>query len=95
MLHLKLLFTKVPGCTIRSPSNISSVQRSNGTSSLSIGNERNMDDKKVDGSGQVGKFSKIAYRTEMLKGPQDIPGHWLITGAKLGLDKGKIVLRVK
>ncbi|KAL8108217.1 MACPF domain-containing protein CAD1-like [Apium graveolens] len=101
VLHLKLLFSKVPGCTIRrsvwdhSPSNISGVQRSNGASSSSLVNERNTDDKKVDGSVQVGKFSKIVDTTEMSKGPQDIPGHWLVTGAKLGVDKGKIVLRVK
>lgn len=95
VLHLKLLFSKVPGCTIRrsvwdhSPSNVSSVQRSNGAST-SLLNE-----KATDSSGHIGKLAKIVDMTEMSKGPQDIPGHWLVTGAKLGVDKGKIVLRIK
>ncbi|KAI3743004.1 hypothetical protein L1987_60705 [Smallanthus sonchifolius] len=85
VLHLKLLFSKVPGCTIRrsvwdhSPYNL----------------QKPGDDKGGDGSSQSGKLAKIVDMTEMSKGPQDVPGHWLVTGAKLGVDKGKIVLRVK
>ncbi|KAL8214114.1 hypothetical protein R6Q57_003563 [Mikania cordata] len=85
VLHLKLLFSKVPGCTIRrsvwdhSPSNL----------------QKPRDDKAGDGSSQSGKLAKIVDMTEMSKGPQDVPGHWLVTGAKLGVDKGKIILRVK
>lgn len=102
VLHLKLLFSKVPRCTIRrsvwdhSPSNLpSAVQRPNGAST-SAQNGRTGDDKKGDiSSSQHGKLAKIVDVTEMSKGPQDIPGHWLVTGAKLGVDKGKIVLRVK
>ncbi|EPS64598.1 hypothetical protein M569_10178 [Genlisea aurea] len=83
VLHLKLLFSKVPGCTVRrsvwdhSPSN-----RNNdvGPSSSWMGD---------------GKLGRIVDTTEMLKGPQDVPGHWVVTGAKLGVDKGSIVLRVK
>ena len=75
--------------------NLSNVQRSNGASSSSLVSERATDDKKVDGLGQNGKLAKIVDTTEMSKGPQDIPGHWLVTGAKLGVDKGKIVLRDK
>ncbi|XP_002522282.2 MACPF domain-containing protein CAD1 isoform X1 [Ricinus communis] len=99
VLHLKLLFSKVPGCTIRrsvwdhSPSN-PSLQPSNGASS-SISNERSSSDRKEDSSSHAGKLAKIVDVTEMSKGPQDIPGHWLVTGAKLGVDKGRIVLRVK
>lgn len=95
VLHLKLLFSKVPGCTIRrsvwdhSPSNLSTGQKADGSSSSSLSNE------KGDGSSQIGKLAKIVDMTEMLKGPQDMPGHWLVTGAKLGVDKGRIVLRVK
>ncbi|WOG89722.1 hypothetical protein DCAR_0208960 [Daucus carota subsp. sativus] len=101
VLHLKLLFSRVPGCTIRrsvwdhSPSTLSNVQRTIGASSSSLVSERATDDKKADGSSQVGKLGKIVDTTEMSKGPQDIPGHWLVTGAKLGVDKGKIVLRIK
>uniref|UniRef100_A0A5B7A8Q5 Putative MACPF domain-containing protein CAD1 isoform X2 n=1 Tax=Davidia involucrata TaxID=16924 RepID=A0A5B7A8Q5_DAVIN len=100
VLHLKLLFSKVPGCTLRrsvwdhSPSNASTAQRPDGAST-SLPNNRTSDDKKGDSSSQTGKLAKIVDKTEMSKGPQDIPGHWLVTGAKLGVDKGKIVLRVK
>ncbi|KAA8519596.1 hypothetical protein F0562_013959 [Nyssa sinensis] len=99
VLHLKLLFSKVPGCTIRrsvwdhSPSNASTSQKPDGASTSL--NNRTSDDKKGDSSSQTGKLAKIVDKTEMSKGPQDIPGHWLVTGAKLGVDKGKIVLRVK
>lgn len=41
------------------------------------------------------KLLKFVDTTEMTKGPQDMPGHWLVTGAKLYLDKRKISLRVK
>lgn len=100
VLHLKLLFSRVPGCTIRrsvwdhSPSNLSTTQRPDG-SSASLLNEKIADEKKGDGSSQIGKLAKIVDMTEMSKGPQDIPGHWLVTGAKFGVDKGKIMLRAK
>ncbi|CAI9087858.1 OLC1v1022042C1 [Oldenlandia corymbosa var. corymbosa] len=101
VLHLKLLFSKVPGCTIRrsvwdhSPSNLSTTQRPDGSSS-SVTNDRTDDGKKGDGSSSLsGKLAKIVDKTELSKGPQDIPGHWLVTGAKFGVEKGKIVLRAK
>ncbi|KAL1560372.1 cinnamoyl-Coa reductase [Salvia divinorum] len=94
VLHLKLLFSKVPGCTIRrsvwdhSPSNLSGAQNPDGSSS-------SLSSEKEDGSSQAGKLAKIVDMTEMSKGPHDMPGHWLVTGAKLGVDKGRILLRVK
>ncbi|KNA12138.1 hypothetical protein SOVF_128530 [Spinacia oleracea] len=97
VLYLKLLFSKVPGCTIRrsvwdhTPSNFSALQRADG----SLSNEQSADDKRLDGTGAAAKLAKLVDSTEMLKGPQDSPGHWLVTGAKLGVDKGKIVLRAK
>ncbi|KAL2524291.1 MACPF domain-containing protein CAD1 [Abeliophyllum distichum] len=100
VLHLKLLFSKVPGCTIRrsvwdhSPFTLCTTQRPDG-SSTSLLNDKILDDRKGDGLNQLGKLAKIVDTTEMSKGPQDMPGHWLVTGAKLGVDKGKIVLRVK
>ncbi|XP_010272721.1 PREDICTED: MACPF domain-containing protein CAD1-like [Nelumbo nucifera] len=99
VLYLKLLFSKVPGCTIRrsvwdhSPSNTLAQKVDSPSSSSS--SESSSDDKKADSSGQTGKLAKIVDLTEMSKGPQDVPGHWLVTGAKLGVEKGKIVLRVK
>lgn len=41
------------------------------------------------------KFLKFVDMTEMKKGPQDMPGHWLVTGAKMDVDGGKISLSVK
>ncbi|KAE8647726.1 MACPF domain-containing protein CAD1 [Cucumis sativus] len=99
VLYLKLLFSKVPGCTIRrsvwdhSPSTPATPLRSDGASSSS--RTRTSEDKKEDSSTNAGKLAKIVDLTEMSKGPQDIPGHWLVTGAKLGVDKGRIVLRIK
>ncbi|KAK0578406.1 hypothetical protein LWI29_009877 [Acer saccharum] len=96
VLFLKLLFCKVPGCTIRrsvwdhSPTIPSAAQKP-GSTSTSISNERTSDDKKEDSSSHLGKLAKIVDVTEMSSGPQDIPGHWLVTGAKLGVNQGKIV----
>ncbi|KAJ4823897.1 hypothetical protein Tsubulata_026741, partial [Turnera subulata] len=81
VLHLKLLFSKVPGCTIRrsvwdhSPSNTSAPRPNDASSSIS--NDRASSDKKEDGSTHIGKLAKIVDMSEMSKGPQDIPGHWL------------------
>ncbi|KAL2570017.1 hypothetical protein AAZV13_18G162700 [Glycine max] len=84
VLYMKLLFSRLPGCTIRrsfwdhtptNPDNSSFGSRENNTT----------------GS----KLFKYVDLSEMSKGPQDPPGHWLVTGGKLGVEKGKIVLRVK
>ncbi|KAL6206768.1 hypothetical protein ACLB2K_024015 [Fragaria x ananassa] len=75
------------GRTSRTPATPSSAQRPDGSSS-SHSNNRNSEDKKE-------KLAKLVDLTEMSKGPQDTPGYWLVTGAKLGVDKGKIVLRVE
>nr|XP_010924700.1 MACPF domain-containing protein CAD1 [Elaeis guineensis] len=88
VLYLKLLFSRVPGCTVRrsvwdhSPSK-TLAPCPDDTSSSS------------DKSSQLSKLAKIVDMTEMSKGPEDTPGHWLVTGAKLGIEKGKIVVRVK
>ncbi|KAE9597528.1 putative membrane attack complex component/perforin (MACPF) domain-containing protein [Lupinus albus] len=44
---------------------------------------------------QTQKLLKFVDTSELCKGPQDSPGHWLVTGARLILDKGKICLWVK
>lgn len=96
VLYLKLLFSKVPGCTIRrsvwdhNPANLPTLQKDG-----NLSNQQSPDDKRLDTSSSAAKLAKMVDSTEMLKGPQDSPGHWLVTGAKLGVDKGKIVLRVK
>lgn len=44
---------------------------------------------------QSPKMLKFVDTSELIKGPQDNPGHWLVTAAQLELDTGKISLRVK
>eukprot|EP01018_Ginkgo_biloba_P011169 Gb_02650 [translate_table: standard] len=44
---------------------------------------------------RVLKLLKFVDTTEMIKGPQDLPGYWVVTGAKLCVERGKISLRVK
>ncbi|KAI7725320.1 hypothetical protein M8C21_029668 [Ambrosia artemisiifolia] len=41
------------------------------------------------------KLLKFVDMTQVCKGPRDNPGHWLVTGAKLHMHKGKICLLVK
>lgn len=41
------------------------------------------------------KLLKFVDTSQLCKGPQDNPGHWLVTGARLYLEKGKIGLHVK
>ncbi|RWR91065.1 MACPF domain-containing protein [Cinnamomum micranthum f. kanehirae] len=44
---------------------------------------------------QTRKLLKFVDTSHVCKGAQDSPGHWLVTGAKLDLEKGKICLHVK
>ncbi|KAL2521187.1 MACPF domain-containing protein [Forsythia ovata] len=41
------------------------------------------------------KLLRFVDTTEMTRGPQDPPGYWVVSGARLIVDKGKISLRVK
>ncbi|WOL20130.1 hypothetical protein Cni_G28932 [Canna indica] len=41
------------------------------------------------------KLLKFVDTSHMCQGPQHSPGHWLVTGAKLEVEKGKIRLHVK
>ncbi|KAL0343247.1 UNVERIFIED_CONTAM: MACPF domain-containing protein [Sesamum angustifolium] len=41
------------------------------------------------------KLLRFVDTTEMTRGPQDSPGHWVVSGAGLVVDKGKISLRLK
>ncbi|KAL7149558.1 hypothetical protein ABFS83_05G049300 [Erythranthe nasuta] len=41
------------------------------------------------------KMLKFVETAELCRGPSDSPGHWVVTGAKLDIEKGKICLRVK
>ncbi|PWA79534.1 membrane attack complex component/perforin (MACPF) domain-containing protein [Artemisia annua] len=44
---------------------------------------------------QAPKLLKFVDTTEMTRGPQESPGYWVVSGARLVVDKGKISLRVK
>ncbi|XVE91804.1 hypothetical protein REPUB_Repub01dG0043200 [Reevesia pubescens] len=44
---------------------------------------------------QTPKLFKFVETSQLCKGPQDSPGYWLVTGARLQLEKGKISLHVK
>ncbi|KAI5079621.1 hypothetical protein GOP47_0005100 [Adiantum capillus-veneris] len=46
-------------------------------------------------NSQAPKLLKFVDCVEMTRGPVDLPGHWLMTGAKLFVDRGKIAVRVK
>ncbi|KAL5710026.1 hypothetical protein ACHQM5_020640 [Ranunculus cassubicifolius] len=93
VLHMRLLYSRLPGCTIRrsfwdhtpSSNSINNNRKSNNAENSSSSNNNN----------NSNKLLKIVDMSEMTKGPQDSPGHWLVTGGKLGVEKGKIVLRVK
>ncbi|KAJ1405008.1 Membrane attack complex component/perforin [Sesbania bispinosa] len=44
---------------------------------------------------QSPKLLRFVDTTEMTRGPQDSPGYWVVSGARLYVDKGKISLKVK
>lgn len=44
---------------------------------------------------RAGKLRKYVETTEVVRGPHDSPGHWLVTAAKLVTEGGKIGLHVK
>ncbi|MQM17311.1 hypothetical protein Taro_050280 [Colocasia esculenta] len=44
---------------------------------------------------QAPRLLKFVDTGELCRGPQDSPGYWLVTGAKLSLQKGKIGVHVK
>ncbi|XP_023552323.1 MACPF domain-containing protein At4g24290-like [Cucurbita pepo subsp. pepo] len=44
---------------------------------------------------QAPKLLKFVDTTEMKRGPQDTPGYWVVSGARLMVEKGRISLRVR
>ncbi|PRQ42720.1 putative membrane attack complex component/perforin (MACPF) domain-containing protein [Rosa chinensis] len=94
VLYMKLLYSRLPGCTIRRSlwDHSPNEKSKKGTSaSLNVNASDSSSGSHVAGN----KLMKFLDMSEMSKGPQDHPGHWLVTGGKLGVEKGKIVLRVK
>ncbi|CAA3021913.1 Hypothetical predicted protein [Olea europaea subsp. europaea] len=94
VLHMKLLYSRLPGCTIRR-SLWDHVLNDKSRKQFSGGSNSD-DSSSSSGENSVGnKLAKFVDMSEMSKGPQDLPGHWLVTGGKLSVEKGKIVVRVK
>ncbi|XP_038990671.1 MACPF domain-containing protein CAD1-like isoform X1 [Hibiscus syriacus] len=95
VLYMRLLYSRLPGCTIRrslwdhcpndKSKKVAANMSATNSGDSSSGSQENV----------VNKLAKFVDTSEMSKGPQDPPGHWLVTGGKLGVEKGKIVLRVK
>ncbi|PNY06144.1 MACPF domain-containing protein at4g24290-like protein [Trifolium pratense] len=44
---------------------------------------------------QSPKLLRFVDTTEMTRGPQDLPGYWVVSGARLYVERGKISLKVK
>ncbi|KAK6157035.1 hypothetical protein DH2020_011283 [Rehmannia glutinosa] len=44
---------------------------------------------------QTPKLLKFVDTTEMTRGPQEPPGYWVVSGARLVVEKGRISIRVK
>lgn len=95
VLYMKLLYCKVPGCTVRrSLWDTAPACTGEKLKKSSVGPSTPGDSSSGLREG-AGKLWKLVDLSDMVKGPEDSPGHWLVTGGKLGVEKGKIVLRVK
>ncbi|KAG5089027.1 hypothetical protein JHK86_001639 [Glycine max] len=93
VLYMKLLYSRLPGCTIRR--SLWDHIPNKPPKTVNAGNTSNLDNSTLKENATGNKLVKYVDLSEMTKGPQDPPGHWLVTGGKLGVEKGKIVLRVK
>lgn len=115
-LHLRLLFSRVFGCSVAQSSwaecasvfsqksgNIFSAISMSFTGSSQVVKEKQpavIVDSAVFPTGppvcpNSQKLLKFVDTSQLCKGPQDNPGYWLVTGARLHLEKGKIGLHVK
>ncbi|KAL7177072.1 hypothetical protein ACSBR2_030408 [Camellia fascicularis] len=116
VLHLRLLFTHLPNCTIRK-TEWAAAPVGNHKSSLLMNlsttftfTQRTVTDAPKQlpaalNSGvypdgppmpvRAGKLLKYVDTAEVVRGPHDAPGHWLVTAAKLVTEGGKIGLNVK
>ncbi|KAH0464507.1 hypothetical protein IEQ34_007293 [Dendrobium chrysotoxum] len=118
-LHLRLLFTHIPNCTIQKTewaqtpansykgsffSNISTTLGSTFTGHRNPASVKQESSTTLN-SGvfsdvppvpvQSKKLLRFVDMTEVVRGPNNVPGHWLVTAAKLVNDGGKVGLQVK
>ncbi|CAK7348917.1 unnamed protein product [Dovyalis caffra] len=116
VLHLRLLFTHLPNCTIRKTAWAAVPEASHKSSFLTnLSTTFTFTQRTITGPEKQGpaainsgvypdgppvpirsrKLLKYVDVAEVVRGPQDAPGHWLVTAAKLVTDGGKIGLHVK
>lgn len=126
VLHLRLLFTHIPNCSIRKSewaaapegsrkssflANLSTTFSFTQQQSTSVtgGSQKKQGhhqaptavlDSGVYPNGppvpvRSSKLLKYVEISEVVRGPHDTPGHWLVTAAKLVTEGGKIGLQVK
>ncbi|MED6157633.1 hypothetical protein PIB30_025068 [Stylosanthes scabra] len=116
VLHLRLLFTHIPNCSIRKSEWAGAPEGSrklsfftNLSTTFSFTQQSNTAPRKQPpaalNSGiypegppvpvRSGKLLKYVETAEVVRGPHDAPGHWLVTAAKLVTDGGKIGIQVK
>ncbi|KAL9232721.1 hypothetical protein vseg_007796 [Gypsophila vaccaria] len=116
VLHLRLLFSHLSNCTIRTTEWAGAPQTSHKSSILmtlsttfSFTQKPNPSSpKKVPAQLNSGvypsgppvpvhyeKLLKYVDTSEVVRGPHDAPGHWLVTAARLVTEGGKIALHVK
>ncbi|KAG6595613.1 MACPF domain-containing protein CAD1, partial [Cucurbita argyrosperma subsp. sororia] len=83
VLYMKLLYSRLPGCTIRRtlwdhlPNDKSKKLVSSSDNSNAAADDSSSGSKNIQGN----KLAKLVDTTEMSKGPQDSPGHWLVTAS--------------
>ncbi|TKY47787.1 MACPF domain-containing protein [Spatholobus suberectus] len=116
VLHLRLLYTHIPNCSIRKSDWAGAPEASRKSSFLTnLSTTFSFTQQTVaapqkqapavldsgvypDGPPvpvRSGKLLKYVDTSEVVRGPHDAPGHWLVTAAKLVTEGGKIGLQVK
>lgn len=116
VLHLRLLFTHLPNCSIRKTEWTGAPEGSRKSNFLmNLSTTFTFTQRTVAGpqkqtpnilnSGvypdgppipvRSTKLLKYVEAAEVVRGPHDAPGHWLVTAAKLATQGGKIGLHVK
>ncbi|CAH9108783.1 unnamed protein product [Cuscuta europaea] len=116
-LHLRLLYTHLPNCTIRKTewaaapeSSCKSSFLTNLSTTFTLTQRTITDAPPKHPATTINsgvypdgppvpvcstKLLKYVDTTEVVRGPNDAPGHWLVTAAKLVIEGGKIGLHAK